>query len=134
MNLKDTASRAGASLSRAQERIEELGRTAGETLDEARQETADALDNTASSVRTAGRHGSETIEALSEGAAGKLGNTAAYVRSHDVGGMLADVRQVIGRHPTGFLVVAAGIGFLAGCFVRRNHTPRVGLAASPGGS
>jgi ElaB/YqjD/DUF883 family membrane-anchored ribosome-binding protein len=134
MNLKDTASRAGASLSRAQEQMEELGRNAGKTLDETRHGTADALDNTASSVRAAGRQGSETLGTFSESAAGRLSDTAAYVRSHDLGGMLADVRQVIGRHPTGFLVVAAGIGFLAGRFVQRNQAHRVELAVSPDGA
>ncbi len=122
MNITETASRSGAALHRAQERVENLGRTAGETLDEARHETAAALENAASSVRTTGRHGAETIGTLSENAAGKLDSTAAYVRSHDVGGMLINLRQVIGRHPTGFLVLAAGIGFLAGSAVRRNRT------------
>jgi hypothetical protein len=95
-----------------------LGRTAGEKLDEARNGTADALENAASSVRTTGRYGAETIGTLSESAAGKLDSTAAYVRSHDVGGMLISLRRVIRRHPTGFLVLAAGIGFLAGSAVR----------------
>ncbi len=121
MNIKDTATKAGSGLSRAQERIEEFGRTAGETLDEAREGTAAALENAASSVRTTGRHGAESIETMTESAAGKLDTTAAYVRSHDVGGMVANVRQIIGRHPTSFLVMAAGIGFLAGCAVRRTN-------------
>lgn len=122
MNITETATRGGAALHRAQERMEDLGRTAGETLDEARHGTAAALENTASSVRTTGRHGAETIETLSESAAGRLDSTAAYVRSHDVGGMLINLREMIGRHPTGFLVLAVGIGFLAGSAVRRNKS------------
>jgi hypothetical protein len=119
MNIKEMTSKASEGLSRAQERVEELGQTAGEALDGARHETAAVLENAASSVRTTGRYGAETIETLSGSAAGKLDSTAAYVRSHDVGGMLISLRQVIGRHPTGFFILAAGIGFLVGSAVRR---------------
>jgi hypothetical protein len=121
MNVTDTATRAGATLSRAQEQVKDLGRIAGEKLDAARSGTADALENAAFSVRTNGRDGAKTIETMSESAAGKLDSTAAYVRSHDVGGMLGNLRQVIGRNPTGFLILAAGIGFLAGSAFRRSN-------------
>src|SRR5438445_2897200 len=112
MNITETTSRAGAGLHRAQERMEDLGQKAAEALDGARHETADALENAACSVRTTGRYGAETIETLSGSAAGKLDSTADYVRSHDVGGMLMNLREVVGRHPTGFLILAAGLGFL----------------------
>ena len=120
MNITETATKAGAGLHRAQERVEDLGRAAGEKLDEARHGTAAALENAASSVRTTGRQGAKTIGTVSESAAGKLDSTAAYVRSHDVGGMLLNLRQVVALHPTRFLVLAAGIGFLAGSAFRRN--------------
>ncbi len=122
MNLTDTATRAGATLSRAQEQVKDLGLAAGEKLDEARRGAADALENAASSVRTTGRGGAKSIETMSENAAGKLDSTAAYVRNHDVGGMLGNLRQVIGRNPGGFLILAAGIGFLAGSAFRRNNS------------
>jgi len=121
MNINETASKVGAGLYRGQERVDDLGRTAGEKLDEARHRTAAALENAASSVRTTGRQGAEAIGTLSENAAGKLDSTAAYVRGHDVVGMLVNLRQVIARNPTGFLVLAASIGFLAGSAVRRNN-------------
>ena len=122
MNLTDTATRAGATLSRAQEQVKDLGLAAGEKLDEARKGTADALENAACSVRTTGRAGAKTIETLSENAAGKLDSTAAYMRNHDMGGMLSNLGQVISRNPTGFLVLAASIGFLAGSAFRRNNS------------
>ena len=122
MNLTDTATRAGATLSRAQEQVKDLGAAAGEKLDAARSGTADALENAAFSVRTNGRDGAKTIETMSENAAGKLDSTAQYIRSHDVGNMLNNVRQVIGRNPTGFLILAAGIGFLAGAAFGRNNS------------
>jgi hypothetical protein len=122
MNLTDTATRAGATLSRAQQQVKDLGLAAGEKLDNARKGTADALENAASSVRTNGRDGAKTIETLSENAAGKLDSTAAYVRSYDVGGMLSNLRQVVSKNPGGFLILAAGIGFLAGSAFRRNNS------------
>jgi hypothetical protein len=33
-----------------------------------------------------------------------------------------NLRQVIGRNPTGFLILAAGIGFLAGAAFARNNS------------
>ena len=120
MNITEKATEGGSALYRAQKRVENLGQTAGETLDAARHGAAAALEDAASSVRTTGRQGAEAIDSLSESAAGKLDSTAAYVRSHDVGGMLNNLRQVIGRNPTGFLVLAAGIGFLAGSAVGRS--------------
>jgi hypothetical protein len=87
---------------------------------EARNGTAEALESVASSVRSTGRQGAERIDTLSESAAGKLDSTAAYVRSHSVGDMLVNLGQLIGKHPTGFLLLAAGIGFLAGSAIQRN--------------
>jgi hypothetical protein len=121
MNLTDTTTRAGATLSRAQQQVKDLGLAASMKLDEARKGTADALENAASSVRTNGRDGAKTIETLSENAAGKLDSTAAYVRSHDVGGILSNLRQLVSKNPGGFLILAAGIGFLAGSAFRRNN-------------
>ncbi len=120
MNIMETKSNATRGLDRAQERMEDLKRTTGERLDEGSNGTADALQSAASSVRTSGRQGAEGIETLSQNAAGKLDSSAAYVRSHNVGDMLINLRQVIGKHPTGFLLLAAGIGFLAGSAIQRN--------------
>lgn len=122
MSITETATRAGAGLHRGQERMDDLGRTTGEKLDAARHVTAAALENAASSVRTTGRQGTETIETLAESAADKLDSTAAYMRSHDVGGMLINLRQMIGRNPARFLLLAAGIGFLAGSILHRDKS------------
>lgn len=122
MKITETAAMAGAGFQRAQEHLEQMGRAAGETADKARAGTADVLENAATSVRTSGRQGADTIDAMSRSAAGKLDSTAAYVRSHDLEGMLVNLRQVIVRHPTGFLVLAAGIGFFAGSIFRRSKS------------
>jgi hypothetical protein len=124
MNMTETTSHLGKRLSDAKEQVKDLGRTAGEKLDVARNWTAEEVQTAASSVRTAGRHGSEAIDGLVSNTADKLDSTAAYVRSHDAGGMFADLRQVIRRHPAGLFVMAAAIGFLAGAAIRtkaQNH-------------
>jgi hypothetical protein len=123
MSLTETATRAGETLSRAQEHVKDLGRTAVEKLDEARVGTADALESAASSVRTTGRDGARRIETISERTAGRLDSTAQYMRGQDVGRVLGNVRLAIGRNPAGFLLLAAGIGFLAGAALRRSNSP-----------
>ena len=121
MNITETTSNASRELDQAQERMQDLRRTVAERL-EARNGTADALESVASSVRTTGRQGAERIDTLSQSAAAKLDSTAAYVRSHNVGDMLVNLGQLIGKHPTGFLLLAAGIGFLAGSAIQRNKS------------
>ena len=121
MNTAENAAKTGAGLDSAQEQLENLGRTVGDKLDEARSGTADALESAASSVRSTGRRGAETIDTVSRNAAGKLDSSAAYVRSHDVGGMLTNLREAMSRHPTWFVLLAAGMGFLAGSAVRRKQ-------------
>ena len=117
MNLTETTSHIGERLSDAKEEVKGLGRTAGEKLDEARHWTAGEVHSAASSVRTAGQRGSEAIDGLTSATADKLDSTAAYVRGHDAGGMFADLRQVMSRHPVGLFAMAAAIGFLAGAAI-----------------
>jgi hypothetical protein len=99
--------------------IEEFSRSAGGRLDEARDETGDALHSAASSVRATGRRGSEAIENLAAGTADRLDATASYVEDHDLRGVLTDLRKFGRRHLTGSLVAVAAIGFLAGFAFRR---------------
>jgi hypothetical protein len=124
MSLTETATRAGETLSRAQEQVKDLGRTAVEKLDEARVGTAAALESAACSVRSTGHDGARKIETISEQAAGKLDSTAEYMRGQDVGRMLGNLKLAVGRNPGGFLLLAAGIGFLAGSALRRNNSQK----------
>ncbi len=119
MNISKTASHLGEEISSTVNKVADLGRTAGEKLDEVRCGTADALADAASSVRTTGRQGSDAIEGLAKDTADKLDSTAAYVRNHDLGDMLGTFRQVVRRHPTSSLVGAAAFGFLMGSVLRR---------------
>jgi ElaB/YqjD/DUF883 family membrane-anchored ribosome-binding protein len=118
-NLAETASQLGAIVSEAQGRAEGLTRTAGKKLDEARDETADAIHRAASSVRTTARHSCEVLDDLATSAADKMDVTASYVEDHDPRRLFAGCRQFISKYPTGSLMVATAIGFVAGSTVRR---------------
>ena len=119
MNIEETTAKAAAGLDRSQDSLENLGHTASEALDAARRGTAVAFENAASTVRATADGGAETIGTVAQSAAAKLESTAAYVRTHDAGDMLLRLRQLITRHPAGFLIVAAGIVLLAGSHFRR---------------
>ena len=112
----DTASELGKE---AKESVEELGRSAGRKLDQARDDTGDALHAAASSVRTTGRKGSEAIDNLATGAADRLDVTASYVEDHDLRDAFTGLRRFGQRHLTGSLVAAAAVGFLAGSAICR---------------
>jgi ElaB/YqjD/DUF883 family membrane-anchored ribosome-binding protein len=107
----------------ARESMEELGRTAGRTLDEARDETGDALHSAASSVRTRGRQSSEAIDSFAAGAADRLDATALYIEDHDLRDVATGLRRFGRRHLAGSLLVAAAVGFLAGsAIIRVTHS------------
>lgn len=114
--VTETASELGKE---AKESIEELGRSAGRRLDEARDETGDALHAAASSVRRTGRQGSAAIDNLATGTADRLDATASYIEDHDLGDAFTGLRKIARRHLTGSLVAAAAIGFLAGSALSR---------------
>jgi ElaB/YqjD/DUF883 family membrane-anchored ribosome-binding protein len=99
--------------------MEKLGRSAGRKLDDARDETGIALHTAASSVRTTGRQGSKALDNLATGAADRLDATASYIEDHDLRGGFADLRRFCRRHPTGSLLAAVAIGFLAGSALSR---------------
>jgi ElaB/YqjD/DUF883 family membrane-anchored ribosome-binding protein len=103
--------------------IEELGRSAGRRLDEARDETGSTLHAAASSVRTTGRKGSQAIDNLATSTADRLDATASYVEDHDLKDVFTGLRRFGRRHLTGSLVAAAAIGFLAGsALIRATHS------------
>jgi len=117
--LKTVTEQASEIGKEAKESMEELGRSAGRRLDEARDETGDALHAAASSVRTTGRKGSEAIDNLAAGAADRLDATASYVEDHDLRDVFAGLRRFGRRHLAGSLVAAAAIGFFAGSALSR---------------
>lgn len=112
----ETASNLGTE---AKESIEELGRSAGRRMDEAREETGGALHAAASCVRKTGRQSTEAIDNLATGTADRLDATASYIEDHDLRDALTGLRRFGRKHLTGSLVVAGAIGFLAGSALSR---------------
>ena len=116
-NLTEDAATFGAKASEVGERAADLMRTAGQKLQEARNDTAGGLHAAAASVRNTGRQGSEAIDSLANGAADKLDATAAYVENYDPRNVLNGFRGMIRRRPVRALAVAATIGLFAGCVI-----------------
>jgi ElaB/YqjD/DUF883 family membrane-anchored ribosome-binding protein len=114
--LTETASELGKE---ARESVEELGRSAGRKLDQARDDTGDALHAAATSVRTTGHKGCETIDNLTSGAANRLDATASYVEDHDLRDVFTGLRKFGRRHLTESLIAAAAFGFLAGSAISK---------------
>ena len=107
----------------AKESLEELGRSAGRRLDQARDETGDALHSAASSVRKTGRQGSAAIDDCSTRTADRLDATASFIEDHDLGDAFNGLRRFARRHMAGSLVASAAIGFLcASALSRAAHT------------
>jgi hypothetical protein len=114
--ITETASQLGKE---AKQSIEELGRSAGRKLDDARDETGDALHAAASSVRKSGRQGSAAIDSLATSTADRLDATGSYVEDHDLKDVFTGLRRFGRRHLAGSLVAAAAVGFLAGSSLSR---------------
>jgi hypothetical protein len=79
-----------------------------EKIDYSRQPTADALQQTASSLHSGG----EKISGVAHSAADGIQATADYVRETDVKGMANDVMGLVRRHPGASLATAAFLGFM----------------------
>ena len=114
--LTETASELGKE---ARESVEELGRSAARKLDQARDDTGDALHAAATSVRTTGHKGCETIDNLTTGAANRLDATASYVEDHDLRDVFTGLRKFGRSHLTESLIAAAAFGFLAGSAISK---------------
>jgi hypothetical protein len=105
------------------ESIEELGRSAGRKLDEARDETGAALHSAASSVRRTGRDSSAAINNCSTHTADRLDAAGSYIEDHDLTDAVTGLRRVAHRHLTGSIIAAVAVGVLAGAFLSRvTHT------------
>jgi ElaB/YqjD/DUF883 family membrane-anchored ribosome-binding protein len=103
----------------ARESAEEMSRSAGKKLDEAREETGGALHKAATSVRATGRQDSEAVDSFATGAADKLDATASYIENHDVRGAFAGLLRFGRRHQAGALLTAVVIGAVAGSTLYR---------------
>jgi len=103
--------------------LDEKASRIAEQVDDLGRETASGLHAAASSIRKGGRQGSKAIENLAESAANTLDGAGSYVKKHDLKRAIGESRHLVRRYPVESLVLAAGIGFLAGfAFLRLTHT------------
>ena len=92
---------------------------------EAKTAAARGLDRTASSLHAGanqvsefGHSAADQVSEFGHSAADSIKATADYVRKQEIEGIIADVRDLVKRYPTQFLVGAAVLGF----FVARGIT------------
>jgi len=104
--------------SQAKEKASEFSRSAVQKMDEKRMTAAEALHNTAESLRGGAQTGGTRMSSIANTAAEKLENTASYMREHDVRGMVGDLEGVVRRNPGPSLIAAAAVGFLLGAAIR----------------
>ena len=102
--MSTLTSRLDAKASRIARQVDELGR-----------ETAGGLHAAASSIRK----GSKAIEDLAESTANKLDGAGTYVEKHNLKRAIGESRHLVRRYPAESLLLAAGVGFLAGFAIRR---------------
>ena len=101
---------------KAQQKAEEVGRVVQDKIDEKRGPVADKLEGVASTLEEKAESlpGGEKVASLAHDAADKVEATAQYVREHDVKDMMADLENLVRRHPGQSLIAAAAVGFLLG--------------------
>jgi hypothetical protein len=107
--------------------LEEKVSRISEKMDNISHDTGGGLHAAASSIRRR----SEAVADLAESAATKLDDAGSYVEEHDLKWMIGASRQILRRYRAKSLLIAVGVGFLAGLAIRRlthscdNSAPRV---------
>jgi ElaB/YqjD/DUF883 family membrane-anchored ribosome-binding protein len=95
--------------------LDEKASRIAQQVDGLGRETAESLHAAASSIRK----GSKAIDHLAKNTADKLDGAGTYVEKHNVKRAIGESRQIVRRYPVESLVLAAGVGFLAGFAFRR---------------
>lgn len=116
-NLKTVAEKA----SELGHEVKELGRSAGQKLQEMREGGASAFHEAAASVRK----GSDAIEDLASSTAGRLDAAGAFVKKCSANNILVRVRKFGRNHLGGALIAAVAIGFFAGSALNRAARSRM---------
>ena len=75
---------------------------------------SDTAEKAQQKAEQVGRVVQEKVASLARDTADKVEATAQYVRKHDVQDMMADLENLVRRHPGQSLVAAAAVGFLLG--------------------
>jgi len=112
--LKEVAATAKEVSRDVKDSVAHFGKSAGRTIDIARDQTGSALHSVASSMRK----GSAKVDRFATGAAKRLDATASFVEDADLKGLAASVRRFGRKHLTLTVLVAASLGFLVGSALR----------------
>jgi ElaB/YqjD/DUF883 family membrane-anchored ribosome-binding protein len=109
---------AGQKATQIEETVSDLGRKAGDKIDEQRVRAADTFESAASTLHERGDRLTSTTSNAMHKTADKIQNAADYLREHDTRAMLGDLEEVVRRYPGQTLAAAAVIGFFAGRALR----------------
>jgi ElaB/YqjD/DUF883 family membrane-anchored ribosome-binding protein len=100
------------------DKVADLGRKAGEKLDQGRVRAADTVDSTAATLRDRADQFASTTSHAVHNVTDKLQSAADYIRDNDAQAMMEDVADFMRRYPAQSLAAAAVVGFLAGRALR----------------
>jgi ElaB/YqjD/DUF883 family membrane-anchored ribosome-binding protein len=100
------------------ETVADLGRKAGDKLDEQRVRAASTFDSTASALHEGGDRLASTASNAAHATANKMHAAADYLRDHDARAMMEDLEGLVRRYPGQALAAAAVVGFFAGRALR----------------
>ena len=107
----------GQKAAQIKETVSDLGRKAGDKIDERRMRAAD-VESTASTLHERGDRLASTTSNAMHKTADKIQTAADYLREHDTRAMMGDLEAMVRRYPGQALAAAAVIGFFAGRALR----------------
>jgi ElaB/YqjD/DUF883 family membrane-anchored ribosome-binding protein len=113
--MKDQATQKAAQI---KNKVSDLGRKAGDKIDEQRVRAAGTFENTASALHERGDQFASSASTAAHATADKIQAAADYLREHDARAMAEDLGEVVKRYPGQALAAAAVVGFLAGRALR----------------
>ena len=122
--IKETAASINDAAMAAKSAAEDLGRSAGVKMDQARADTADALHSAAQSVRSTGSQAAASVDQCAQDTARRLDSTSSYIGKHDATDMIHDLRTIVRRHPGTFMVLTASIAACLGYMAATRNNER----------
>ncbi len=108
----------GQKAAQIKETVADLGRKAGDKIDEGRVRAASKLESTASTLHSGGERIASTTSNAMHTPADKIQGAADYLREHDTRAMVEDLEGIVRRYPGAALAAAAVVGFVAGRALR----------------
>jgi ElaB/YqjD/DUF883 family membrane-anchored ribosome-binding protein len=101
---------------KAKDKAQAVAQAASDSVDQNRGSAARALANAASTIHEGATRlpGGEGVTRLAEAAADRIDTTAQYVQDHNTQQMMADLTQLVRRHPLLSVAGAAVLGVFVG--------------------